>query len=69
MSEMVERVARVIDEMCAGADPRDHAAFAEAARAAIAAMREPTFDPETVSYHQGMTRADWWRAMIDEALK
>jgi hypothetical protein len=38
------------------------------ARAAIAAMREPTFNVEAVSYHQGMTRADWWHAMIDQAL-
>jgi hypothetical protein len=43
--------------------------FRDEARAAIAAMREPTFDPDTVSYHQGMTRADWWKAMIDESLK
>lgn len=40
----------------------------EIARAAIEAMKEPTFDPETVSYHEGMTRTDWWRSMIDAAL-
>ena len=46
-----------------------HAKYLGTARAAIEAMREPTFDPDKVSYHQGMTRADWWRAMIDEALR
>ncbi|GAA5664929.1 hypothetical protein Brsp07_03428 [Brucella sp. NBRC 14130] len=31
-----------------------------------AALQEPTasFDPEKVSYHNGMTRLDWWRAML-----
>lgn len=41
-----------------------------AAKAAIStildALQEPTegFDPEKVSYHKGMTRLDWWRAML-----
>src|SRR5580704_13363115 len=38
------------------------------ARRAISAMRDPTFEPEKISSHQGMSRIDWWRAMIDEAL-
>jgi len=40
----------------------------EGAMAAIEAMREPTFDPEAISYHDGMTRSDWWRAMVAAAL-
>lgn len=40
------------------------------AQAAISTIRsallEPTegFNPEKVSYHKGMTRLDWWRAML-----
>lgn len=32
----------------------------------LAALQEPTegFNPEKVSYHKGMTRLDWWRAML-----
>lgn len=73
MSEtMVERVAKAICEESgqvwdvSGQGYREHCT--EFARAAIEAMREPVFDPESVSYHEGMTRADWWRAMVDAAL-
>lgn len=77
-SEMVERAARAAfknhhEIQGLPASDQAWAVTAEkwlgAQRAAIEAMREPTFDPESVSYHAGMTRADWWRAMIDEALK
>ena len=79
MSEMVELVAKAIAPKAWTAcgklgvdnpaqDARRKASLKHA-RAAIVAMREPTFDPETVSYHAGMTRADWWSTMIDEALK
>jgi hypothetical protein len=44
------------------------AAASQARREALLALRDPPFDPETVSYHRSMTRADWWRAMIDRAL-
>lgn len=74
MSEMVERVARAIHAAAHLSFNSDwdkltyREGYYAAARAAIEAMREPTFDPEAVSYHRGMTRADWWRAMIEAAL-
>jgi len=46
---------------------KDYRDIAEVAVDAIlAALQEPTegFDPEKVSYHKGMTRLDWWRAML-----
>jgi hypothetical protein len=72
MSEMVERVARAIEDECAGCDPRNFSAFTNAARAAIAALREPTeamvmagkdapFCPDIPT--------DVWYAMIDATLK
>lgn len=39
------------------------------ARAAIEAMRNPAFDVDALSYHEGMSRRDWWEAMIDAALQ
>jgi len=76
MSSMVERVARAIEKKLSRTDPydeRQHKRFNydECARAAIAAMREPT---------EGMLAAGaWeltneyvgrqWQAMIDAALE
>lgn len=77
MSEMIERVAKRLwdDSFDRMPDPPWEQTTElqkqfnrMLARSAIHAMREPTFDPEKVSYSQGMTRADWWRAMIDAAL-
>jgi hypothetical protein len=71
---MVERVAKALHEIPGmgydwdDADEGERRHAREYARAAIEAMREPTFDPETVSYHQGMSRRDWWGAMISQAL-
>lgn len=77
---MVERVARAImvnrvGGACLVKDWRreevDNVHVAQAlaqARAAIEAMRDPPFDPDSVSYHGTMTRRDWWNAMIDAAL-
>jgi hypothetical protein len=65
MSEMVERVARAIQDRariydCDPGDPIEAWAI-ESARAAIEAMREPT-GPMVDHYPD-------WQAMIDEALK
>lgn len=74
MSEMVERVAKAMarhrwDEF----DEEQREAGRELARNAIAEMREPTelmiqagerLEPDTL-----MFVSDYWRAMIDEALK
>lgn len=66
---MVERVARAIVAAIPSPSQDGVAISAEGlARAAIKAMREPTFDPDMVSYHRGMTRRDWWSAMISAAL-
>jgi hypothetical protein len=72
--EMVERVARAI-AYSETADPEMWSAFVEVARAAIAAMREPT-----EAMLQAASNAprepfapteprDTWQAIIDEALK
>lgn len=82
MARMIERMAQAIccpSGGCANSqkryDPiRGHVSicyaktFERDASAALKAMREPTFDPDAVSYHDGMSRTDWWRAMIDAAL-
>lgn len=70
MSEMVERVAKAIED----ADIENGCDYIGMARAAIAAMREPTsgmisasakcnIEPEMMLHKQR------WKAMIDEALK
>lgn len=80
MTEIVELVARAIEDECAGADPRDHAVFVKAARAAIAAMREPTDEMLVAAESAAPALATFasreaspsfaaWRAMIDAALK
>jgi hypothetical protein len=66
MSEMVERVAQAITGPCLG-DPE------AMARAAIAAMREPTEDMLSLGGHgllaEGLKkRGHIWRAMIAVAL-
>lgn len=61
MSEMVDRVAAALREAVGG---NVHMNYAGAARHVVAAMREPTDDmpfPDPVK--------QYWRAMIDEALK
>ena len=64
---MVERVADAIMAVVSANEIHDDVFEEAVARAAIAAMREPT---------EAMKRAAWvsgpeplWRAMIDEALK
>lgn len=73
MSTMVERVARAIEpEVQMLVYEMKYVTIADLvtiACTAIEAMRSPTFDPESVSYHDGMTRTDWWGAMIQAALK
>jgi hypothetical protein len=69
MSEMVERVAQAL----ADAEYRSYDGDAnhyEMARAAIAAMREPTDDMICAAKDEDMAWnvGDVWRAMIDEAL-
>ena len=79
MSEMVERVARAIDQSLGALIDLDGGRLqgeldlrlALAARAAIAAMREPT---EAMLYACTREQADFktgigWQVMIDEALK
>ncbi len=76
MSEMIERVARVL----LGRHPTDKTEASELARAAIAAMREPT--PQMIyagtrvflsrpenSHGDTDPAGETWRAMNDEALK
>ena len=62
---MIERVAMAI----ADSHGKTGHTFEDDARAAIKAMRNPAFDVESVSYHEGMSRRDWWEAMIDAALQ
>lgn len=71
MSEMVERVKGAIQEHWVWADgdllgPTDEQ-IETVARAAIAAMREPT--DKMVSAMDFFGRRENWRAAIDEALK
>ena len=73
--EMVERVAKAITSVGA---PEDWRCWIEEAKAAIAAMAEPTpemkergspYMPKSTLGEEGMTYADaCWRAMIDAAL-
>ena len=75
MSEMIERVAKVLEAM----DPHTGQGYMDekhrpTARAAIEAMREPTEDMVVEGYcqeyaltHKMMVEA--YQAMIDEALK
>lgn len=77
MSEMVERVACAVGDAIEGREidpflyPEAFDHYEKIARAAIAAMREPT---ETMWDH-GASNMQWhsatrvWQAMIDEALK
>lgn len=72
MSEMVERVALAMQEKAEGPThgnfgERPHESYVKLARAAIAAMREPTEAMLERGDHG--TSADGWAAMIDEALK
>ncbi len=77
MSEMVERVARALAAAYSdalGAKTQIVAEDYEAARAAIAAMREPTEGMLDAFYDEpcwgdGPEARDTWRAMIDRAMK
>jgi hypothetical protein len=68
MSEMIERVGRALaEEECYAYDPLPYDARA---RAAIAAMREPTDTMiDAVGSSWGPQLEDNWHKMIDEALK
>jgi hypothetical protein len=76
---MIERVARNIYECRNGFgckpwvhQPLSHRdAYLKDARVAIAAMREPSDDMKAVSVTAGTEypMREWWRAMIDAALK
>lgn len=78
MSEMVERVARVIDECLTARVERGEpdpvwrlTTAEEVARAAIAAMREPTpamFEVAKPLMDSWSSNTAWWQAMIDAAL-
>jgi hypothetical protein len=70
---MVERVARALEALC----EHDGEPVQEMARAAIAAMREPTREmiiagervaPAAEGYSMPDDIPDTWRAMIDAAL-
>lgn len=68
-TSMIDRVARTILESVSPAPwdmhgPEEQEAYMEAARAAIAAMREPTEDMIHSEYAGGI-----WRSMIDAALE
>lgn len=75
MSEMVERVAKAIEaEVDKLNDVRNIQGFyEEIARAAIAAMREPTDGMVETAFSLLPDRDPWpiavWRAMIDESLR
>lgn len=69
MSAMVDRVAQAMAENAGFCwENCAQTQWKSDARAGITAMREPTFDPDLINYSCEMTRADFWRAMIDEAL-
>lgn len=61
MSEMVGRVARVLQERLGGSGD-----YEGTARAAIAAMREPT--EAMLDADGGVDAIDCWHAMVDAAL-
>lgn len=80
MSEMIERVARAFCmvatdismseaewKVAAEQEPEEVENFRRAARAAIAAMREPT--DAMIMAVSGGPCLDEWQAMIDEALR
>ena len=66
MTEMVERVARAIASHVGYADD-DWFKYGPAARAAIAAMREPTEEMLKAAYAKAFDK-EIWQAMIDAAL-
>jgi hypothetical protein len=72
MSEMMERVALAIAETVAGPGAQPKGNWLVAARAAIAAMREPTQPMRGVGELadvDGLRFELVWQAMIDAALK
>lgn len=74
MSEMIERVANAIWLTMDAVDKQDLETPLKYARAAIEAMREPTYAMERAAY-EGKGHGDYlqaiptWQTMIDEALK
>lgn len=77
MSEMVEKVALAIGEKIAGAGTQAKGNWLIAARAAIAAMREPSpqmlrialEESDEIKPDLAVRLLEAWKAMIDEALK
>lgn len=81
MTDMIERVARaIVDTWAAGAvgvegggwDAQDDFgkdAARKCARAAIAAMREPTDEMKQAGFWDGNATLSTYRAMIDAALE
>jgi hypothetical protein len=72
MSEMVERVAKAIADADGDYTAMDH--HRGRARAAIAAMREPTREMIDAAYKRdyydnGLSPEVAWQTMIDETLK
>ena len=67
MSEMIERVARAIAEQMFDYPDGDKS-FHNEARAAIAAMREPTEAMQIAAIHTDGQCIVMWQAMIDAAL-
>jgi hypothetical protein len=65
-TEMIERVARAVKTEWP-ACPLDDAGLDRLARAAIAAMREPTNEMVWAAAKE-KDRGSWWRVMIDAAL-
>lgn len=70
-SEMIERVANAIEALSSGemGSPIYDPQYGSIARAAIAAMREPTGDMCIVGPAWNSDARGIWQAMIDEALK
>lgn len=64
--ELIEQVGLIVYK-AKRHDSNHEDAAAEIISTIRAALQEPTenFDPEKVSYHKGMTRLDWWRAMLN----
>lgn len=78
MSEMIERMARAMAERAGRSYAVGREVFDQAARAALEAMREPTWQmtaaaptgiTSTTSLSGGCDPREVWRAMIDQALK
>jgi len=65
---MIERVARAIEATTKYA-LSDYTDYSDMARAAIAAMREPTEEMLQCGCHDCGHQTTYWQAMIDAALE